>query len=93
MRRTLPAVILLIATLSTNSVVNAQTVRLPVTADMGICAHPREVHYNTGANTRVRVKGNEHYYLFGLDTARLKGKGIAAAIPLPLSRAVSRPKR
>ncbi len=79
MRRMLPAAILLIATLSMNAVANAQTVRLPVTTDVGICAHPREVHYNTGANTRIRVKGNEHYYLFTVDAGKLKNKGIASA--------------
>ncbi len=79
MLRTLPAAILMIATLCPNSAATARTLRLPVSADVGICAHPREVHYNTGANTRVRIKGNEHYYLLGLDTDKLKGKGIASA--------------
>ncbi len=79
MRHALAAAILLIATLSPNSVANARTIRLPVAADVGICVHPREVHYNTGANSRVRVKGNEHYYLFTFDTDKLKGEGIAAA--------------
>jgi hypothetical protein len=77
MRRCLP--ILIIAAVSAVAAAEHRTLRLPVTADVGICAHPREVHYNTGANPRVRVKGNEHYYLFAVDAGKLADKGIASA--------------
>jgi len=41
--------------------------KLAITADVGICAHRREVALNTGRNSRIRIKGNEHYYLFDFD--------------------------
>ena len=53
--------------------------RLPVTADVGICAHPKEVSLNTGGNGRVRVKANEHYYLFNFDVSKIRGWRITSA--------------
>ncbi|HAU39291.1 MAG TPA: hypothetical protein DCX07_16475 [Phycisphaerales bacterium] len=57
----------------------AETRRLPVTADVGICAHPKETALNTGGNGRVRVKGNEHYYLFAFDTQPIRALRVTAA--------------
>ena len=57
----------------------ADTTKLPVSADLGICAHPKEVHLNTGGNARVRVKGNEHYYLFNFDAAAVQNWKITKA--------------
>jgi hypothetical protein len=53
--------------------------KLAVTADVGICAHPRETSFNTGASGRVRVKGNEHYYLFDFDVSGVKWWRIGEA--------------
>ncbi|MFP4053151.1 MAG: hypothetical protein ACLFV7_04725 [Phycisphaerae bacterium] len=52
---------------------------LPVARDVGICAHPREVTLNTGGNPRVRVKGNEHYYLFDVDRDKLPPMHVSSA--------------
>ena len=59
------------------SAAGADTKRLPITADVGICAHPKEVHLNTGSRRHVRIKGNEHYYLFGFDARRCRKTWIA----------------
>ena len=55
------------------------TRRLALTADVGICAHPKEIAFNTGGRSRVRVKGNEHYYLFDFDIRAIRNCRIAAA--------------
>jgi hypothetical protein len=57
----------------------ADTHKLPVTRDVGICAHKREVALNTGGNSRVRVKGNEHYYLFDFDAEKLRTSKVTRA--------------
>lgn len=57
----------------------AETYKLPVTRDVGICAHPKEKHVNTGARPRVRVKGNEHYYLFDFDASELRMLKVSKA--------------
>jgi hypothetical protein len=57
----------------------ADTVKLPITADVGICAHPKEIRLNTGGNTRIRIKGNEHYYLFDFDTTPIRHWRITKA--------------
>ena len=57
----------------------AETHKLPVTADVGICAHPKEKHVNTGSRPRVRVKGNEHYYLFDFDASKLSTLKVTQA--------------
>ncbi|MCP4376017.1 MAG: hypothetical protein GY794_07570, partial [bacterium] len=60
-------------------IASARTAKLPVTADVGICAHPKEVTLNTGSNSRIRIKGNEHYYLFNFDTKAIKDCRITSA--------------
>ena len=55
------------------------TAKLTITADVGICAHPKEVSLNTGRSARVRVKGNEHYYLFDFDVRAIRDCRITAA--------------
>jgi len=57
----------------------ADTHKLPVTRDVGICAHKREVAFNTGRNSRIRVKGNEHYYLFDFDAGKLRTSKVRRA--------------
>jgi hypothetical protein len=56
-----------------------QTVKLPITADVGICAHPAETAINTGGRAIVRVKGIEHYYLFTFDAKELAFNHITKA--------------
>ena len=55
------------------------TAKLSITADVGICAHPKEVALNTGRSARVRIKGNEHYYLFDFDIRGIRSCRITAA--------------
>jgi len=55
------------------------TKKLSITADVGICAHSKEVSLNTGGSGRVRVKGNEHYYLFDFDARGIRSCRITAA--------------
>ena len=74
MQKVLLSTVLLVA-----SAGHAETVKLPVTADVGICAHPREAHWNTGGNSRIRIKGNEHYYLFAFDARPLRHWKISSA--------------
>jgi len=65
----------------------ADSRKLAVTADVGICAHRSEVHLNTGGQSRIRIKGNEHYYLFGFDTkAVATWKITGATLHLKLAR-------
>ncbi|MDK1031030.1 MAG: hypothetical protein QGD94_03405, partial [Planctomycetia bacterium] len=61
--------------------------RVPVTADVGICAHPKEVLLNTGGRSHIRIKGNEHYYLFTFDAKPLRHWKIeSATLHLKLAR-------
>ena len=77
----------LILTVFISVPLGAATRKLPITADVGICAHPREVHLNTGANSHIRIKGNEHYYLFNFDAASIKHWKIGrATLHLKLAR-------
>ena len=63
------------------------TAKLAITADVGICAHRAEVSLNTGGRSRVRIKGNEHYYLFDFDVRAIRSCRItAAALHLKLSQ-------
>jgi hypothetical protein len=71
---------------------SAETRRLPVVADVGICAHRAEKHWNTGADHRVRIKGIEHYYLFDVDTSPVRSWRITSAT-LRLKLARGRPRR
>ena len=57
----------------------AEVRTVPVTADVGICAHPKEVSLNTGGNSHIRVKGNEHYYLFDFDREPIRGWRVTKA--------------
>ena len=61
------------------SAAGAETRKLPVTADVGICAHPKEIHLNTGGNSRIRIKGDEHYYLFDFDAAPIRNWRVTKA--------------
>ena len=70
---------LALALLALTAVAAGQIYTLPVTADVGICAHPKETALNTGGRSRVRVKGNEHYYLFRFDTGKLAGLRVRKA--------------
>ena len=74
MRRIILALAILVP-----AVAAADTRKLPITADVGICAHPKEVDRNTGANSRIRIKGNEHYYLFNFDPAPVRYWKITSA--------------
>ncbi|MCK4624152.1 MAG: hypothetical protein KAV00_02495, partial [Phycisphaerae bacterium] len=65
----------------------AETKKIPITADVGICAHRDEVNLNTGNNSRIRIKGNEHYYLFNFDTKQIRNWKITkATLHLKLAR-------
>ncbi len=55
-------------TLALGSTVGADQVRLKITRDVGICAHPTERSLNTGGNRTIRLKGKHHYYLFDFET-------------------------
>ena len=74
------------------AVAAAETRKLPITADVGICAHPSEAELNTGGNPRIRIKGNIHYYLFNFDAAPVKNWQITKAT-LHLKLAGGRPRR
>ena len=85
--RTMRTVILTIAILGVSPAAEAETRKLPVTADVGICAHRKEVHLNTGGNSRIRIKGNEHYYLFDFDARAIRSWRITkATLHLKLAR-------
>ena len=65
----------------------ADGIKLPITADVGICAHADEVHRNTGGKSHVRIKGNEHYYLFRFDATAIRQWRITrATLHLKLAR-------
>ena len=55
------------------------TKKLAITADVGICAHSKEVSLNTGGSGRVRIKGDQHYYLFDFDVRAIRDWRITAA--------------
>ena len=63
----------------------ADEVKLPVTADVGICAHKDEQKINTGGRSQVRVKGIEQYYLFNFDAAKLPGPVKKATLHMKLA--------
>ena len=56
-----------------------QTARLPVTADVGIGAYKDERSENTGSRPQVRIKGNDHYYLFTFDGSAVRNWRVTAA--------------
>lgn len=77
---------MLLAVLSAGGVVlparaaAAETRKLPVTRDLGICAHPREVHYSPGGSSRARIKHIQHYYLFDFDAEKVANWKIDQAV-------------
>ncbi len=85
-------ILLLLPALSFAVPAFAEVHTLPITADVGICAHPREQTLNTGANSRIRIKGNEHYYLFRFETKPLESS-ICASAELRLTLARGNPRR
>ncbi len=68
-----------VAVLLLGGIVFGGTAKLAITADVGICAHPKEVSLNTGGSGRVRIKGNEHYYLFDFDVSKVRGCRVTSA--------------
>ncbi|HET6204521.1 MAG TPA: hypothetical protein VFI25_17150 [Planctomycetota bacterium] len=58
---------------------SSSEVRLPATADASICVHPSERSFNTGAATRIRLKGNEHLLVLDFDASSLAGLRVADA--------------
>lgn len=63
----------------------AEEIKLPITADVGICAHKDEQKINTGGRAQVRVKGIEHYYLLDFDAAKLREPVTKATLHLKLA--------
>ncbi|MCK4625447.1 MAG: DUF4091 domain-containing protein [Phycisphaerae bacterium] len=79
--------LLFILSILVPALVIADTRKIPITADVGICAHRREVHLNTGGNSHIRIKGNEHYYLFNFDIKPIRNWKITkATLHLKLAR-------
>jgi hypothetical protein len=77
MNRPVGAWVLLLAGLCTSG--SAETLGLPVSADLGICAHHKEKTLNTGGNRVIRLKGNQHYYLFTFETEKIRNWQIESA--------------
>ncbi len=86
--RSLALVVALLTSLPCTFAQSAGAVKkLPITADLGICAHRDEQAFNTGGQSQVRVKGIEHYYLFNFDANALTGFEITrATLNLKVSR-------
>jgi hypothetical protein len=78
--------------LSIFAAARAEEVRLTITADVGICAHPREVSLNTGGASSARIKGIQHYYLFDFDCRPIAGWRVESA-ELRLKLARGHPRR
>ncbi|MFP4356791.1 MAG: hypothetical protein ACLFUJ_16910, partial [Phycisphaerae bacterium] len=70
----------------------AETKKLPVTRDIGICAHPAEVSYSPGGRSRARIKHIQHYYLFDFDAEQVRNWQIESAT-LHVRQALGRMKR
>ncbi len=58
----------------------AETRKLPVTRDLGICAHPSEQSYSPGGSSRARIKHIQHYYLFDFDAEKVVNWKIDQAV-------------
>ena len=56
-----------------------ETVRLPVTQDNSIVMVDGEWSENAGANSRIRIKGNQHIVAMNFDLAEIRGKTIKKA--------------
>ena len=65
--------------LTTSCTTPAETVRLEVTGDTSIAAHPKEVEQNLGGSSQIRVKGIEHFLLMGFDLEPVAGKRVEKA--------------
>ncbi len=59
--------------MSTVCVASPATERLAVIADNSIAASDREVHYNAGAKSVVRIKGIQHILIFKFDLDPIRG--------------------
>jgi len=57
----------------------AETVRLAVTADNSIMAHPKETRLNDGANSIVKLKGRQHIMLVNFPAEVLRGRVVKRA--------------
>ncbi len=57
----------------------AAPVRLPVTADTSVCAHPAERSLNAGAAPRLKLKGIENLILLAFDPAAVRGRIVRRA--------------
>jgi hypothetical protein len=74
------AVPVLLFHLALSSLLRAEDLTLPVTADNSICMHPGEVQDNCGQSSRVKLKGTENVILLNFDAAALKGKAVTKAV-------------
>ena len=64
----------------------AEQVKLPVTADNSIMAHPDETRLNAGASSIVKLKTIQHTMLVGFDAGKLRGWWCRAFLPTPRRR-------
>jgi hypothetical protein len=85
MARRLLRVAAVAAVLAAGGMAGAETLKLPITADVGICAAKAEQENNTGGKSTIRVKGNEHYYLFTFER-KAAGEVVSAALHVKLAR-------
>ena len=89
----LPVVPLVLAlTLAAAKPALAETRRLEITTDNGICAYRGEKVFNAGGRARIRIKGNDHYYLIAFDAKPVRNWKIARAT-LHLKPAGGKPRR
>ncbi len=58
---------------------SAEDIRLSVTADTSIAAHPSEEDQNNGGSTHLKMKGIENIVLLLPDCARILGKRVVSA--------------
>ena len=57
----------------------AETVRVPVTADVSIMAHPRETRLNAGALSTIKLKSWQHIVLAQFPAERFRGRVVRGA--------------
>ena len=57
----------------------AAPTRVEVIADNSIVIYKGEEHLNTGGNSRIRIKGNQHLVALKIDPKPLKGKIVRSA--------------
>ncbi|MFW6159139.1 MAG: hypothetical protein ACOC8E_07265, partial [Planctomycetota bacterium] len=58
------------------AVIRAEDVRVPVTADVWVCAHPSQKHDNVGAGKQLKLKGIQEMSLLRFDVSALKRRRI-----------------